>query len=138
MGGVCAKNVTADSSMYYYSPSGTLVTFKPIKIHSRKDELSFVNTEDSPFAPLEECYLIHAMWLDVWFAYCSWNKGPSNEKAPKMPSHIPNYDLIDQTTAAMKPFKEVKTDFRPVKKKVWEYLFNLYGGSPVIYCIGMS
>lgn len=123
--------------MHYISPgtNNTVITFKPSQRHSRKDELSYVNTEDVPFSPNEECYLINAQWLDQWFAYCSWTNKTGQ---PKRPSHIPNYELIEQNTGSLKIYKELKTDFRPIKKKVWEYLFKIYGGSPVIYFIGMQ
>lgn len=130
--------------LYYCNHAGKLITFTPIAAHSRKDELSFVNTEEAnSFEAFEECYLIYAPWLDYWFEYCSApivvvkGKGKSKTQAT-CPQHINNYELIDMTTGLLKPDAMLKKDFRPIKKSVWEYLFHLYGGGPVIYFFGKS
>jgi hypothetical protein len=131
--------------LYYCNHSGKLITYTPIEVHSRKDELSFVNTEEgNPFEAFEECYLIYAPWLDHWFDYCSTpavatkpkHKPKDKDKALAVPSHINNYELIELTTGLLKPNAILKKDFRPIKKSVWEYLFHLYGGGPVIYFFG--
>jgi hypothetical protein len=122
--------------LHYLNAENVLVTFNAIdftKHVAKNDELSFVNNEDSiPFAPKEDCYIISAEWLDRWYAYVSTDDAT---KAAR-PGMISNETIIDKKTGKIKATAVLKTDFRPIKRSTWEYLFTLYGSQVVIYFQG--
>lgn len=126
----------SENCLHYLNSEQKLISFNAIDFRNhipRNDELSFVNTEDSiPFQPKEECYLISAEWLDRWYAYVS------NEGESARPGLISNETIIDPKTRKIKADVTLKTDFRPIKRSTWEYLFSLYGSRVVIYFQGSS
>jgi len=129
MGGCCGVALKED--LGYYNFQGRLVKHKYGVKHSADDEFTFVNGNDrSGFQAGDECYLIQSKWLHSWLRY-------SSEKAdPNPPQEILNSSLLDEsgftTMAGILP----KINYRPVTRQVWEYLFEVYGGGPVIAFIG--
>ena len=110
----------------YYNASGVLVRFSKPASHHSKNEFEFVTQEDSAkFSPNEECYLVHALWLQSWLDYAM-------EKRTHPPNAISNIELLDSEGVNLRRNLKPKVDFRPVNRLVWEFLFRLYGGGPVI------
>lgn len=139
LGGMGCSNssIIGGTPISYFDSQGRLITFVPNVKRSRKEELIFVNKEESsrPFEAGEECYLINSKWLAKWLKYCSSN---SYRKARKYPGPISNYLLVDEDHRCLKSNLKLKEDFRPVKEKVWVFLYIHYGGGPVLYFNGKS
>ncbi len=109
----------------YYEPNGELVQFTYPSSHNPNDELVFVSSQDTKqFQPMDECYVLSAAWLAKWLDFAM-------KKKPLMPGPIPNNTLLNFDNTLL-PNVKPKVDYRPVNKAVWEYLFKLYGGGPVI------
>ena len=117
-------------SLAYYGPDGNLLTYKMNSKHDGKKEFQFVSSHDGVLLPGEECYLIHSKWLDSWLSYV--------QATSRLPGFISNRELVNisgvepNIVVSMKRDIKVKIDFRPIKKVVWQYLFGLYGGGPIL------
>lgn len=111
----------------YYEPDGeNLIFYLNSDGHVPKQELDFVNSFDSKsFAPNDQCYLIDSNWLMAWYMYAS-------EKTHDPLPAIDNEKLLNSEKNGLSEHVKVKTDFRPISKTVWEYLFRNYGGGPVL------
>lgn len=118
-------------SLAYYEPDGNLITYKSNKKHNGKAEFLFVSSHDGGFKAGDECYLIHSPWMDHWVNFIQAAHAP--------PGFISNSQLCDITgeepeiVIRMKKGMKPKSDFRPINKVVWRYLFELYGGGPVLF-----
>jgi hypothetical protein len=111
----------------YYSPNGQLIVFTaPKKKHKARKEYEFVSSQDAKrFYPNDECYLLSAIWHDLDRLTSSWRK----------PGAINNVSL-DSTRDSLLKTAKPKKDLRPIKKAVWEYFFQLYGGGPAFQWYG--
>jgi hypothetical protein len=132
MGGSNSKGLS------YYAPDGNLIVLKHNSKHDGKKEYTFVSAHDGYLNAGDECYLIHAQWIESWTSFV--------QAVAKAPGPITNHLLCDITplhpgkkddknaevVAFIKRGLLPKTDFRPIKKIVWEYFFKLYGGGPVM------
>ena len=131
----CMKSLPdRDIPLSYTNPHSQVIYHyrrKMKKIH-RRDQLNFVTQNDSSnhLKPGDHCYLMSSIWLKNWLDYCS-DDHHSN------PGLISNDILLDANTDMLCAHKKLRVDFRPVKQIVWEYLFQIYGGGPVIYITGM-
>lgn len=116
-----------DTLYAYYNPSSALIKYNnPTGGHHCKNEFSFVTQEDSSkFAPNDECYIVHSGWLQEWLDFAM-------EKKIDPPKGISNRLLLDERGVGLKSNMKAKYDFRPINRLVWEFLFRLYGGGPVI------
>lgn len=113
----------------YYEPNGDLVQFQHPKNHRPSDEFKFVSSQDSNhFQALDDCYIISAPWLTEWLEFAL-------KKNRKWPGPISNKRLLNFDNTFQTDLKP-KDDYRPINQAVWEYLFKLYGGGPVIYFKG--
>lgn len=109
----------------YYDPTGRLVTFEHPKKHSPKRELTYVSTNDSTkFNAEDECFIISTIWHTEWIDFVM-------KKTSKPPGEITN-TLLLQDKDNLRPGLKPRKDYRPINKLVWEFLFRLYGGGPVI------
>ncbi len=110
----------------YYEPNGELIQFNQPKIHKAKEELVFVSSQDTKqFNAEDECYVISAKWLARWLEFAM-------RKKKNLPGSISNHVLLSASGDTIEQYLKPKDDYRPVNKAVWEYLFKLYGGGPVI------
>ncbi len=110
----------------YYDPSGELIRYNKPQIHHAKEELVFVSSQDTKqFHPEDECYVISAKWLERWLLFAM-------RKKKLLPGFISNNTLLSASGDTVAEDLKPKDDYRPVNKAVWEYLFQLYGGGPVI------
>lgn len=65
--------------------------------------------------------------------YCSTC---SYRSSSTRPTGIANDRLIFHDTGKFRADVDIKSDFRSVRKEVFEFLFRCYGGGPVIYFYG--
>ncbi len=115
----------------YYEPNGELIQFVHPKTHNPNDELVFVSSQDTKqFKPEDECYILSAKWLSRWLEFAM----KKNKDGPGLITNNFLLNVDDKILPDIKP----KDDYRPVNKFVWEYLFKLYGGGPVITFKGGS
>lgn len=83
------------------------------------DAIASKQSEDDPF------FLIHAEWLQQWRSFVSQN-GPR-------PGPITNHRLMrDDDPNQILPGLQRGTDYRSLHGLVWQELWKLYGGGPVI------
>jgi hypothetical protein len=102
-----------------------IISFQSPKTHNPKEELAFVSGQDQKrFNIGDECYLIQAEWLQQWLDFATGKSFP--------PGSISNKSLLNGVGDSTNPSLIPKRDYRPVSKLVWEYLFKLYGGGPVV------
>eukprot|EP01038_Epipyxis_sp_PR26KG_P006562 gene6562-9019_t len=123
--GCCASKIIVHA---YYEPSkGKLIQFNPPLNHNGGVELRFVSSHDKYiFQPGDDCYLILAAWLSAWLEFAMG-------KSKFVPGEINNYLLVDANKEHVVSSVRTKKDYRTIKKEVWEYLFERYGGGPAIY-----
>ena len=118
----------------YMNPSSELVIFDPtiVKNGLGSHQLAFVAARDSiKIQGGAEFYLIHIDWLAKWLQFAT---GETN----KFLSKINNTDLIDESNDyKLKSTARFKKQYRVFDKIAWEYLFQRYGGGPVIYFYGI-
>lgn len=117
----------------YYNSDGELVSFdSSVSYTTPYSEYAFVSISDSVrFFAGTECYMVNAKWLGNWLQYAM-------KKDSKRPGNINNDCLLNRSKDRILPNVKAKIHFRPVNKKVWEFLFKLYGGGPVISFKGSS
>lgn len=86
----------------YFNPDGNYVIHHPSRSrkHNPTKELAFVNShDDDRFAPGDECYLIHASWLESWMEFVKSSKNPP----PSISNHV--LCIVDTTnkSATIRP-----------------------------------
>jgi hypothetical protein len=116
----------------YYAPTGELLEFSYPEHHHAKKELKFVSDNDTTrFNENDDCYVVSTVWHTEWLDFAT-------KQTTVHPGPIDNDRLLDPNNKniAAKGLKH-KKDFRPISKAVWEYLFKLYGGGPVILFKGL-
>ncbi len=116
----------------YYAPTGELIEFSYPEHHHAKKELKFVSDNDTTrFNENDDCYVVSTVWHTEWLDFAT-------KQTTVHPGPIDNERLLDPNNRniAAKGLKH-KKDFRPISKAVWEYLFKLYGGGPVILFKGL-
>jgi hypothetical protein len=115
----------------YFDSYGKLIKYNPALGISHAKQLKFIQENDkNPIKPGDECYIISLVWLQDWSA-CVFSDSTNNV------GPIANDSLISTTDkCTMKMRMKLKKDFRTVNKKIWEFLFECYGGGPVIYFTG--
>ncbi len=131
MGCCCGKESTLVPQWSYCSPKGNIITFPgpPIQ-HDATAEYDFVKSNDTRvFKQGDCCYLVDSMWLKQWGDFAS-------KTSEQIPEAIDNSSLLNDDRTNINPSKRIKVDFRPISEKVWEHLFGLYGGGPVVFLKG--
>ena len=95
--------------------------------HNPDEEIEKIASYDNiEWKGADEVYLIHAGWMKKWLSFV-------DKKTNKAPKRISNKELMSAAGDSIRKDVEIKTDFRPVSRDVWQYYFLKYGGGPVIY-----
>jgi hypothetical protein len=108
----------------YYDDEGNVIIHDvDTVVHNRQKEYTYVLSKDKTgFHAGENCYLIHTIWMNSWLEYIKGGE--------EIPGPISNEELVDICRYRnIKP----KKDFKILSKHVWEFLFKLYGGGPVLF-----
>lgn len=136
MGNLCTNSksgIASKPQVAYYNFQGTLVRHAPQESHDTDAEFEFVTKHDKPSVEAgEECYIVQANWLSAWL------KSISEETNVPFTEEISNRNLLDENGLSIRQSEILpKKDFRPVSRAVWEFLFEKYGGGPVIAFRGL-
>ena len=132
----CLDDDEQKKVLFYIDCNGTVREFNKDIVHNSNDELNFVSTLDSfIMKPNDEWYIVDIEWLSTWLLFA---RGVSDIP----PGPISNKKLL-YTSKKKKVMKLrgdliVKTHYRCVRKEVWNYFFERYGGGPVIYFHGIK
>ena len=123
----------------YIDEEGAVRSFNSKFVHCPQDEFFFISSCDVSLFQNEieveggeDCYLVSVYWLNTWTRYVR-SIGDNIVVGP-----INNIHLIDEKTRTLKKSVQYKTHFKTVSKAMWDYLFNAYGGGPVIGFRGLS
>lgn len=129
---------------FYINPSYEQVSYHGVSVSSSKKMVALNKkfTEEKKFAecdgdsntlkPGEECYMIHKTWWKQWKDQCSSVEVSNSSNSSCKPSGINNNDLIAESGLVNGSIK-IGIDCHLVTRQVWEFLFSIYGGGPVIY-----
>jgi hypothetical protein len=124
----------------YLDPADMLVAYPGgRKKHDAAAEWKFVSDNDAPVVGGgEEYYLINSLWLTSWANFAAPPVDvTAGAPAPAPPAAfydpIDNNPLIDVNNEyALRRNAKFKKEYRAISKAVWDFLFSLYGGGPVL------
>jgi len=129
----------------YYDVDDAVIRFEnPIK-HDGPSEYQFVSSQDGRvMAAGDVMYIIDAEWLQKWSEFCAQEPVGSPPKLKlHHPGRITNNRLVSEIAVSAAAndgqsehkFRDdlvLKEHFRPVHRYIWQFLFQKYGGGPVI------
>ena len=127
MGNTCNGDTTAET-LGYYSPDDNselvehVMNPQSIMNHDPKELDSITRVDVHAFFPHDICYLISAAWMATWLEFVKGQCPP--------PGPVNNRFLIS-LSATRQPLP--KLDFKLVSAGVWEFIYKLYGGGPVMF-----
>ena len=140
MGVGCSSNFgVVEKQLVYTNTDGFDIVHTELEQNKKKrkksdltQQLHFVSAEDSKgFHVNEELYLINSAWLDAWFL--SVSSSFSVNDVDSSPGPIKNNILLNDQQKFRAGQMRLKVDYRIVNKAVFEHLFEVYGGGPVVF-----
>lgn len=136
MGAVCSKRKVEkavrlednDAYVRYFSLDSKLIEHRPY-LQNIEEDVKIVGKYDTHvFNPGEDAYLISAQWLDCWLDYDRKQRGKMSNPGP-----IDNKSL--EKDGYLQPHARGNIDYRVLCKDQWQFLFERWGGGPVLYFI---
>lgn len=119
-----------EKELYYRNLGGFMISYSACQDSpSREDESTFIADFDKSYMqPGDVMYIINSKWLSGWHAYIHGTGDRSKV------GQIDNNNLYSFAgRVSLRKGLVVNHDYKPVCREVWEYYFQHYGGTPVIY-----
>ncbi|DAZ96554.1 TPA: hypothetical protein N0F65_011231 [Lagenidium giganteum] len=127
-------SAASDSSSTATATTSASTATKPTtKTHNTKEEFEKMKAyHESKPKPGDVWYAISTEWVTKWLLFITKHKGAAEHDPLKIRNIVLLHDDWRNATFTIRKNLSIKSDFRVINKKSWDFYVSHYGGGPTI------